>query len=191
MPVFEHLPLASERLVLRPLQAGDEAALFAIFSDALTMRWWSRGPWDRIELAHEMIEKDTRWREEGSALRLGLVLRDQGTLIGAMSLFDFHLHNRRAEIGYILHRAHGGRGYMHEALTAFIDYGVVLLGLNRIEADTDPRNEPSVRALLRLGFEREGLFRERWIIEGQPCDSAMFGLLARDWSARRGGQSPQ
>jgi RimJ/RimL family protein N-acetyltransferase len=48
----------------------------------------------------------------------------------------------------------------------------------------DPRNEPSLRILERLGFVREGLLRERWIVGGEPSSAAMYGLLRRDWNER-------
>lgn len=49
---------------------------------------------------------------------------------------------------------------MYEALSAFINYGFDHLALNRIEADTDPRNERSMRLLEQLRFIKEGVFRE-------------------------------
>lgn len=45
---------------------------------------------------------------------------------------------------------------MHEALSALLDYAFTELNLNRVEADTDPRNERSARLLARLKFLKEG-----------------------------------
>ena len=50
-----------------------------------------------------------------------------------------------------------------------------------VEADIDPGNRASARTLERLGFRREGLLRERWIVNGEISDSALYGLLRRDW----------
>jgi len=44
-----------------------------------------------------------------------------------------------------------------------------------------PDNIASARTLERLGFQREGLLRERWIVEGQVSDTTLYGLLASDW----------
>ncbi|MEO8802522.1 MAG: GNAT family protein, partial [Rudaea sp.] len=41
----------------------------------------------------------------------------------------------------------------------------------------------SVNLLDRLGFVREGLLRERWHVNGEICDSAIYGLLAPDYAA--------
>jgi RimJ/RimL family protein N-acetyltransferase len=58
--------------------------------------------------------------------------------------------------------------------------------LHRVEADTDPRNAASLALLERLGFVREGILRERWIVGGEVADSVLLGLLAADWRAARG-----
>jgi RimJ/RimL family protein N-acetyltransferase len=70
---------------------------------------------------------------------------------------------------------------MREAIAALLDLAFGRLGLNRIEADVDPRNERSLAVLERLGFRREGLLRERHIVAGEIQDSVMLGLLARQW----------
>ena len=58
--------------------------------------------------------------------------------------------------------------------------GATTIGLNRLEADIDPRNVASAGLLERLGFVREGLLRERWIVGDEVSDSALYGLLASD-----------
>ena len=70
---------------------------------------------------------------------------------------------------------------MHEALSALVDYAFKTLGLNRLEADIDPRNHASARTLERLGFQKEGHLRERWIVSGEISDTWWYGLLRRDW----------
>lgn len=53
--------------------------------------------------------------------------------------------------------------------------------MHRVEADIDPDNSASAKLLERLGFRLEGRLRERWIVAGVVSDSAMYGLLAREW----------
>ena len=72
---------------------------------------------------------------------------------------------------------------MHEALQRLVRYAFEELDLHRLEADIDPRNEASERTLLRLGFVKEGYMRERWIVADVVSDSAVFGLLRREWTA--------
>lgn len=185
MPDFSTLQLGTPRLRLRPLQPGDAPALFAIHGDAAFMRYWSTPPWTSIDQAHAMIERDQRELPAGEHLRLGITLQTSGALIGTASLFHLDAGCRRAEIGYGIAPAHWRQGYMAEAASAVIDYAFGPLNLNRLEADIDPDNQASARALESLGFSLEGRLRERWIIDGRPSDSAIYGLLAREWTARR------
>jgi ribosomal-protein-alanine N-acetyltransferase len=85
------------------------------------------------------------------------------------------------ELGYILAFEHHGQGYVQEAVKAVLDFAFTELNMNRIEASVDPRNETSLRVLDRLGFAREGLRPESWMVGGELCDSVMFGLLRRHW----------
>lgn len=184
MPPFDQLILHTDRLRLRPLQPGDAPALYDIFSDPVVMRYWSTGPWSSVEPAQKWITDDAKCLAAGTHLRLGIERAIEHQLIGTCTLFNFNEQCRRAELGYALARTAWGQGVMQEALCGLLRYGFETLTLNRIEADIDPRNLRSARALERLGFRKEGFLRERWIIEGITADSELFGLLRRDWDAR-------
>lgn len=186
MGTFDQIVLQTERLILRPLTPWDAEPLFAIFSDPRVMRYWSGPPWSSLERAHESIARDLDAHERGEYLRLGIEVRGTSELVGMCTLFAIMMQCRRAEIGYALSSAHWGQGYMHEALAALLDFGFTELDLHRVEADVDPRNVASTRALERLGFQLEGHLRERWIVEGEVSDTGFYGLLRREWQARSG-----
>lgn len=175
------LVIHTRRLLLRPLQPVDVDALFAIFGDPEVMRYWSTPPWTSLEPARQLVATDEAAGPDADWVRLGVVRRDDDTLVGTCTLFDRNLQSRRAMVGYGLGRAAWGRGYAHEAVGALLDHGFGAWDLNRVEADIDPRNVASARVVERLGFQREGLLRERWIVAGQVSDSAWYGLLRREW----------
>ncbi|HSI48687.1 MAG TPA: GNAT family N-acetyltransferase [Ideonella sp.] len=183
---FSSLQLDTPRLLLRPLQSTDAPALFALFSDPEVMRYWSSGPWTERAQADAMIASDQRQLAEGKAIRLGLIRRSDGAVIGTCSLFNLVQDSRRAEIGYALAPHAWHQGHVQEAVGALIDWAFgPALNLNRLEADIDPRNIASGRSLLRLGFQCEGLLRERWFVASEVSDTAMYGLLQREWPAAR------
>jgi ribosomal-protein-alanine N-acetyltransferase len=184
VPSFIDLTLRTARLRLRPLTPADAPALLALCSDPVVMRHGSSAPWSETRQALDSIKRDRRCLADGSAVRLAITRPDDDLLLGTCSLFALDAQCRRAEVGYQLARQSWGQGYAHEAVSALIAWGLDALDLNRIEADVDPRNAASVRALERLGFVREGHLRERWIVAGEVCDSLLFGLLAADWRAR-------
>lgn len=173
------IDIRTERLRLRFLTPADAPAQFALFSDPQVMRYGASAPWTDPEQARRQIAQAQDDYAAGTAARLAVEL--QGALIGSVSLYDLDAQNRRCDLGYFLAPAHQGRGYMSEALRAALDLAFGAWDLNRIEADVDPRNAASIQLLERLGFQREGYMPERWIVNGEVCDTAFYGLLRKRW----------
>jgi ribosomal-protein-alanine N-acetyltransferase len=148
------------------------------------MRYTSSQPLTSQDQAEAFIAREAAGMAAGESLRHGLQRLEDDTLIGTCILFHMNAQCRRAEVGYELRHDAWGCGYMHEALLALLHFGFTELQLNRVEADIDPRNAASARSLERLGFTREGLLRQRWIVDGEVSDSALYGLLHSDWQAR-------
>jgi RimJ/RimL family protein N-acetyltransferase len=109
-----------------------------------------------------------------------IVLRDGGRPIGTMAFFHFDEHVGSAEIGYVLGREHWGKGLMTEALPVFVEFGFETLGLKRLEAELDPRNLASAKALERAGFSHEGHRRRNYFAKGEVTDTGLYGMLAED-----------
>jgi RimJ/RimL family protein N-acetyltransferase len=173
MAALGQVELQTPRLLLRPLAGADAESLLAIHADPKVMRYSNISPWTSITQAHELIEHSRSWLSTGRHICLGIVRKDAGTCIGTCTLFDIKHSSRRAEVGFVLGSRSWRKGYMTEALTAFLDFAFRELDLNRVEADTDPRNVASTRTLERLRFVKEGLLRERWITDGQTSDTAL------------------
>ena len=181
--------LSTERLLLRMHHDGDIDALYALFTDPKTMRYWGAPPWTDPAQADAMLARGAAAFAAQEAIRFAVVLREGGAMVGSCTLFGHDAQNRRAEVGYILASEAWGKGLMTEALSALLDWAFGPLGLHRVEADVDPRNVPSVAILERLGFAREGFLRERWRVAGEVSDSIFLGLLAPEWAARRGAKA--
>jgi ribosomal-protein-alanine N-acetyltransferase len=184
MPSFSDLTLQTARLDLRPLMLADAQALFALKADAVVMRYGSTPLWSEPAAADDYIRRDLDGMSAGKHVQLAIIRREDAALLGLCSFHLLDAQCRRAELGYSLAVSAWGRGYANEAVTTLLDWGFEHLELNRVEADVDPRNAPSVRALERLGFVREGHLRERWIVGGEKCDSLIYGLLADQWRSR-------
>lgn len=185
--------LASGRLRLRPPGPADVDALYAMYSDPAVMRYWSRPPMTQRAEAEAQLARYA----DGFAARGGLTwaisVGDDDALVGTCALFHIEPMHRRAELGYALRADHWGRGIAREAVALLLEWGFGTLGLNRIEADIDPRNLASRALLLRLGFRSEGLLRERYCVDGETSDTEWLGLLASEWLSTmgRGGLQPR
>ncbi|MGF6876851.1 GNAT family N-acetyltransferase [Paraburkholderia sp. MM5477-R1] len=180
MPLFEPVTLTTPRLVLRPLRHEDAQPLFAIWSDADAMRYFSFPAMTSLDQATDRVACKLKTSAGGQDFICAVELQTTGEVLGDCALFHADEQCRRAEIGFGLQRKHWGNGYMSEAVSALIEHAFGTLNLRRIEADIDPRNVASALLLERLGFVREGLLRDRWIVGDEVSDSALYGLLESD-----------
>ncbi|TYT25769.1 GNAT family N-acetyltransferase [Luteimonas viscosa] len=183
LPAFP--TLTGARVRLREPRTDDIDGLFALFADPRVMRYWSSAPMRSRMQAEGKVEEMREAFERRESLDWVVADRRDDLAIGSCTLFRFDARHRRAEIGYALRSALWGRGLASDAVAMALDWGFRTLGLHRIEADIDPRNEASRALLLRLGFSSEGVLRERFFVGDQATDSELFGLLAQEWHGRR------
>ncbi|WMJ68671.1 GNAT family protein [Stenotrophomonas sp. 24(2023)] len=176
--LFPGLPLHSARLVLSPIRRDDAAALFALHTDPAVSPWWHLPAWTRPAEARAQIDDDLAAFATGTQLKLAVREARDGPLLGLCVVSAIDRASARAEVGYLLSPSVQGRGYMHEALACLHGYLFGTLRLHRLEAEIDPRNQPSARVLERLGYHHEGVLRQRWHRHGEWADSAIYGLLA-------------
>ncbi len=172
--------LRGERVQLRAYRDDDADALYAIHSDATVMRYWSYPPWTDRAQAEAYLQHDRDYVGDG-ILAWAMARREDDVLIGTTTLFGIDRAQGRANIGYALSGEHWGKGLAQEALRLALTHAFDVLQLRRIEADADPRNAASCRLLERLGFVREGFLRERWLVASELQDTALYGLLRKDF----------
>ncbi|MBN7821604.1 GNAT family N-acetyltransferase [Bowmanella yangjiangensis] len=177
LPVLE-----TERLILRNLEDSDADALFTIFSDPQVMTYWHTPPWSVISDAQNYIAAAHQGMLVDEQYVFAIVDKHNHTLMGKCLLWQIVQSSQRAEIGFGLGVPFWGKGYIQEAGRALLEFAFKQMALNRIEAEIDPDNTGSAKALLRLGFEQEGHLRQRWIVDGHKSDSALYGLLREDWA---------
>ena len=85
-----------------------------------------------------------------------IVSKDSDCVVGSID-YKYIPKDGVTEVGYGLNPAYEGRGYMTEALRAFLDFGKSL-GIRAVRADTLPDNIKSQRVLEKCGFRF--LFRD-------------------------------
>ena len=94
---------------------------------------------------------------------------------GVMSLHTIDIPNHRAEIGYWLAKEARGRGICTKAAELITEYGLMTIGFKRIDGIVDVRNEPSKAALLKAGYEFEGIMKSYVTRrDGSQLDMALF-----------------
>jgi len=113
--------------------------------------------------------------------RAGVVLPETGAVIGDVVLFQVSQEHRAAEVGYIVHPDHAGRGYATEAAREMLRPGFEIFGMHRIIARLDARNTASARVLEHLGMRREAHFVQNEFFKGEWSDELVYAMLNDEW----------
>lgn len=179
-PSFDGITLQTDRLRLRPFRESDAPSILALFMDKGFMEYSPAPMFKSLEEAAALVVKDATKRAAGERLRLGIEYIEDGSIIGYCDLFNIDRDSQKGEIGYGLITKACGFGFMNEALSAFLNCVFHDLQLNRVMAEIDPENTNSEKIVKRLGFIKEGHFRENCIVNGVLSDSVFYGLIKRD-----------
>ena len=174
-------PIDTKRLTVRTVQESDLPELLVANGHDEVTRYLPYATWSSMADAQAWLECARLAQASGSTLQWAVVDKASATVIGSCLLFQYDAPSARAELGYVLGRAHWGQGLMREALVGVLDCAFYTLALRRIEAEVDPRNLASGKLLKSLGFEPEGILRARWVAKGETRDVESFGLLRSEW----------
>jgi RimJ/RimL family protein N-acetyltransferase len=184
-------PVRTERLLLRPLTADDVDSLLAYRGRPDVCRYVPFEPMDRPQIVDRLAGPwaRTALTDEGQSLSLGATLARTGQLVGDVVLFWHSRLHRGGEIGYVFNPDFAGHGYATEAATALLGFGFDGVGLHRIVARLDERNEASARVARRLGMRQEARLVQNEIFKGEWSTELDFALLADEWTKRQAGLS--
>lgn len=169
--------LESKRLVLRPWKATSDApGVYAYASLEEATRYMLFDTHRSTADTHEFLARAATSPERGYAI----TLRGDDTPIGGCGINPTSAH-WRAEIGYILHPDHWGTGLATEAAERLIQHGFEDLGLNRIYARADTRNQASRRVMEKAGMTYEGTLREDLVVRNVARSFFICSILRSEW----------
>ena len=175
-----------DNLSLRPPDDRDAEALLAIVDTnrELFRRWL--GWVDQMQNPANVRDYFQRYRkdlvENGSR---GFVIRYDGRIVGWVVLIVRDASTQKAEIGYWMDEAAGGKGIMTRAARAVTDYAFGQPGMNRLIIRCGPGNTKSCGVAERLGFTYEGLLRQEVKLHFGYDDVKLYAMLAQDWDGPR------
>jgi RimJ/RimL family protein N-acetyltransferase len=172
--------LMGKRTALREFRPDDAEATLPVIGDDRVTDW---------------LSFDSRTLEQAEAMIAGAVERAQVqprneyylgvTKLGSDELIGFARIGlngvHAAKLGYAIRFDDWGHGYATDAARTLIDFGFRELDLHRVSAAIGPDNQPSIRLVERLGFQREGRIRDHVFTNGAWRDSLLYSVLAEDW----------
>jgi len=137
----------TERMTIYPLSDSEMEHLIVIELDTETKREYT-----------EMLEGCKQNPEQRIWYAVwDMLLNDQKSKsVGDLSFKGLNA-NGMVEIGYGIKKEYEGQGYMTEAVAAMVGWAGEQIGVNYIEAETEPDNKASQRVLEKNGFHLNGI----------------------------------
>lgn len=171
----------TERLLIRAPQNGDGAMVQEAISESIDqLRPWM--PWAQEVPDEEQSEIGVRQARiqflKRSDLRLYLIHKDSGRLVGCSGLHRMDWQSRKFEIGYWVRSSCIGQGYITEAVNGITEFAISQLMANRLEIRCDTLNLRSIQVAVRAGFTLEGTFRkDECRTDGSLMDTMIFAKV--------------
>jgi RimJ/RimL family protein N-acetyltransferase len=191
LPYVFDAPLRTDRLNLRLMTAADVEDVYAYQSREDVCRFMLYEPRTRDEVAERNAKNAlaTTLARDGDYLQLALELpatADAPARVIGDSFFTItSVTNSHGEIGWTMHPDFTCRGYASEAARAILGLAFETIGLHRVHAELDPRNDASIALCKRLGMREEAHFVEDLMFKGDWADTGVYGILRREWLAGR------
>ncbi len=173
-----------ERVRLTGLTKEDAAQVAIWFGDAGLLRLWN------AEAARPQTEAATTkyledMEKKPNAFIFAIRPLESDALLGYLELDDIIWSNG---VGWfaigIGDRANWGKGYGREAMTLALDYAFRELNLHRVQLTVFAYNERAIALYEKLGFRREGVFREFLHRDGKCYDMYLYGILRAERESR-------
>ena len=164
----------TERLLLRPWEAGEEEALHAIWGDPAVIFW---GPSPDLAATRKLLR---RIRQESDDYPDGFgwfAVRVKGEDMVSGSVFlQPYSYGDGWELGYHVARVAQGRGYATEASRKLIDFALAA-GEGPVIALVLPDNAPSQSVVRKLELEHAGTHMHADLLhdiyEARDCSSSL------------------
>lgn len=178
------LTLQGKNIRLEPMTLEHHAGLCAAGLDPDLWRW----TWGLIQTPDDMrryMESALRDQTAGTALPFVVVDVASGKVIGSSRYGNIDRAQRRLEIGWTwVARPWQRTAANTEAKLLLLTHAFEVLGCLRVEFKTDALNEPSRKALVRIGATEEGTFRKHGVTDrGRIRDSVYYSIVDEEWPA--------
>jgi RimJ/RimL family protein N-acetyltransferase len=185
---LEPVTLAGKLVRLEPLSIDHVAGLAEVALDPAIWTWTIARPTTVADL-RSWAATALAGRDAGTELPFATIDQATGRPIGSSRFMNIVLEHRRVEIGWTwVAPAWQRTGANREAKLLMLGHAFDTLGCRRVEFKTDSLNEPSRRALLGIGAQFEGIFRNHMVMpDGRMRHSAWYSVIDEEWPAVREG----
>lgn len=173
--------IETRRLVLRRFRIEDAEDMYRNWaSDPEVTKFLTWPPHASVDFTKSLLNDWISKYEDGGYFNWGMEYKENGKVIGSISVVKLNENIEAADIGYCMSRAFWGQGLMPEALKEVINYLFDEVGLNRIAASHDANNPKSGRVMDKAGMKREGILRAAGKNNLGICDKVWHAVIRSD-----------
>jgi len=180
--LVQPVTLAGQYVRLEPLSMAHYDQLVAVGLDEDIWRWTLYVVRTPDEM-RAFIDSELKRQVDGANLVFAQIDIASGRAIGTTRLMNIDTLHRRVEIGGTwIARSFQRTPLNTEAKYLLLRHAFETWDCIRVEFKTDALNEPSRRAILRLGAKEEGRLRKHMITaSGRIRDSLYFSITDDEW----------
>jgi N-acetyltransferase len=179
---LEPVVLEGIHIRLVPLSLSHHAQLCEV---GLDERLW-RLTTIRLQTPEDMlnyIRTALQGQAEGTTLPFVIIEKGSDKVIGASRYHSINVAHRRLEIGFTWVATPWQRTIVNtEAKYLMLKHAFEQCGCVRVQFKADSANEPSRRALLRIGAKQEGVLRKYVTSHKGARDMVLFSIVDTEWS---------
>jgi RimJ/RimL family protein N-acetyltransferase len=181
MAWLEPVSLRGAGVRLEPLSAAHREALASAVADGeLWQLWYTSIP--RPEAMPAEIERRLGLQRQGSMLPFAVVDAPSGLAVGMTTYMNADRANRRLEIGSTWYRRSVQRTSLNtECKLLLLRHAFEQLECIAVEFRTHFFNQPSRRAIERLGAKLDGILRQHQRTEHGLRDTCVYSIVASEW----------
>lgn len=167
--------LEGENIYFKPLNTKDAQEIHSYASDPEVSRFIGWKLMKTLNETHDYIEEMLKRESAGTHLYASIVLKSTQEIIGTAMIFNFDREAKHAEIGYVFHSKHWGKGYGTETVHLMNDFAFDSLNLHKLHGRVVDANIGSSRVLEKNGFKLEGHIKDYYFIDNSYYDELLFG----------------
>jgi RimJ/RimL family protein N-acetyltransferase len=181
----EPVELIGKHVRLEPLHEGHIPGLSAAGADPSIWRYMLYGDVTSIEKMADWVRDMLLRMAAGTDLPFAVVDLASGKLAGATRYLEIRPAHRGLEIGGTWYSPVFQRTPVNtEAKYLLLRHAFETLGCIRVQFKADSRNARSLKAIERLGAQREGILRKHMVLDdGTYRHSVYFSILDDEWPA--------
>ena len=180
--------LETERLILRRFTVEDAPDMYRNWAcEEAVARFLTWEPHPNAEATAALLREWVNEYASPEKYNWVIVRKQDGVLIGNISVVRFEEETACAALGWCLGSAFWGQGYMPEAGAAVMQYLFETVGMRRVCANHDIANTQSGRVMQKLGMKQEGILRQHGHARGRVFDDVWYGILADEYREMQHG----